>query len=93
VKYYGLLGAMLVTRSTYREVGGRNGPTIAPLELVAGLAKRATPTLAKNIAHGYARHDIRTHCEVLQEAHCTPPPRATAERLAKALAVTSRVRA
>jgi hypothetical protein len=86
VKYYGLSGCMLVTRSTYREVGVRNGPTIVPLELVAGLAERATPALAKNIAHGYARHDIRTHCDVLREAYCSPPPRATAERIAKALA-------
>lgn len=86
VKYYGLSGSMLVTRSTYREVGVRNGPTIVPLDLVAGLAERATPALAKNIAHGYARHDIRTHCDVLREAHCSPPPRASAERIAKALA-------
>jgi hypothetical protein len=86
VKYYGLSGPMLVARSTYREVGVRNGPTIVPLELVAGLAEHATPALAKNIAHGYARHDIRTHCEVLREAYCCPPPRATAERIAKALA-------
>lgn len=86
VKYYSLSGCMLVTRSTYREVGVRNGPTIVPLDLLAGLAERTTPALARNIAHGYARHDMRTHCDVLLEAHCSPPPRATAERIGKALA-------
>lgn len=86
VKYYSLAGPLVIVRDTYREVGVRNGPTIVPLDLVAGLAERATPALAKNIAHGYARHDIRTHCEVLREAHCWPPPRATTERIAKALA-------
>jgi hypothetical protein len=77
---------LVIARDTYREVGVRNRPTIVPLDLVAGLAERATPGMAKNIAHGYARHDIRTHCEVLREAHRCPPPRATAERIAKALA-------
>jgi hypothetical protein len=86
VKYYGLSGCMLVTRSTYREVGVRNGPTILPLDLVAGLAERTTPAMARNIAHGYAPHDIRTHCGALREAHCSPAPRATAERIGKGLA-------
>lgn len=86
VQYYSLAGPLVIVRDTYREVGVRNGPTIVPLDLAAGLAERATPALARNIAHGYARHDIRTHCEVLREAHCCPPPRATAERMARALA-------
>jgi len=86
VQYYSLAGALLVVRDTYREVGVRNGPTIVPLDLIAGLAERATPAMARNLAHGYARHDMRTHCDVLREAHRCPPPRATAERLAKALA-------
>jgi hypothetical protein len=86
VQYYSLAGPLVIVRDTYREVGVRNGPTIVPLELAAGLAEKATPAMAKNIAHGYARHDMRTHCEVLLEAHRCPPPRATAERIAKALA-------
>ena len=77
---------MEIVRSVYREEGVRNGPTIVPLDLVAGIAERATPALAKNIAHGYARHDMRTHGEVLREAYCVPPPRATLERIAKGLA-------
>jgi hypothetical protein len=88
-QYYSLAGPLLVARDTYREVGVRNGPTIVPLELIAGLAERASPALARNIAHGYARHDIRTHGEVLREAHRPPPPRATMERIAKKLAQTA----
>ena len=86
VQYYTLAGPVMVVRDTYREVGVRNGPTIVPLELMVGIAERATPALARNVVHGYARHDMRTHGEVLLEAHCSPPPRATLERMAKKLA-------
>lgn len=86
VQYHTLAGPVQIVRDTYRERGVRNGPTIVPLELIAGIAERATPALAKNVVHGYARHDMRTHGEVLLEAHCSPPPRATLERMAKALA-------
>lgn len=86
VQYYTLAGPVTVLRDTYREVGVRNGPTVVPLELLAGLAERATPALARNVAHGYALHDMRTHGELLRKAHCVPPARATLERMAKALA-------
>src|SRR5690606_3651274 len=46
----------------------------------------ATPALAKNLVHGYAQHDLRTHVESLMKAERVPPPRATAERIAKAIA-------
>jgi hypothetical protein len=85
VQYYSLTGTMTITRDTYREVGVRNGPTIVPLELAAGLAEGATPALASNLAHGYAQHDMRSHCDLLVQAHRCPPPRATAERIAKAI--------
>lgn len=86
VQYYSLAGTLSVTRSTYRQIGVRNGPTLVPMEVAAGLVHRATPALANNLAHGYAEHDIRTHCELLGMAHCVAPPRATAERIAKAIA-------
>jgi hypothetical protein len=73
--YCGLSDPRDVSRFTYREVGVRNGRTIVPLDLIAGLAERATPALARNIVHGYARHDMRTHCAVMREAHCMPPSR------------------
>jgi hypothetical protein len=45
-EYHSLGGAMFVDRDTYRQVGVHNGPTIAPLELVAGLAEHATPIIS-----------------------------------------------
>jgi hypothetical protein len=84
-QYYSLTGTMTITRDTYREIGVRNGPTIVPLELAAGLAEGATPALASNLTHGYAQHDMRAHCDLLEHAHRSPPPRATAERIGKAI--------
>jgi hypothetical protein len=67
-------------------VGVHNGPTVVPLELLAGLAEGATPALAYNVLHGYGQRDMRQHAESLTAAHRVPPPRATLERLAKRLA-------
>lgn len=84
--YSSLNGPLDVPRSTYREVGVRNGPTIVPLDLVAGLVEGATPAMAYNVANGYARRDMRQHGEALELAHRVPPPRATLERMAKRIA-------
>lgn len=88
VRYPSLCGPLEVSRYTYRLVGVRNGPTIVPMELDAGLIEGATPALARNLAHGYGEHHMRAHLELLEKAHRIPPPRATLERLAKRLAAT-----
>lgn len=88
-KYFSLNGKLNIPRDSYRQVGVHNGPTVVPLELVAGLIEGATPALAFNVAHGYAQHDMRLHGKSLQAAHRTPPPRATLERLAKRLATAA----
>src|SRR5690606_14727973 len=75
-----------VVRDTFRLAGVHNGPTIVPLELAASLVERATPELGRNVAHAYGEHDMRTHVELLDAAHRTPPPRATLERIATAIA-------
>ena len=82
-RYHSLCGPLEVGRFTYRQMGVRNGPTIVPLELEAGLVEGATPALAYNVAHGYGQHDMRLHGEMLLMAHRQPPSRATLERLAK----------
>jgi hypothetical protein len=87
--YHSLNGGLQVRRDTYRAEGVRNGPTIVPLDLIAGLVEGATPALAYNVAHGYGQHDMRLHGEVLDAAHRSPPPRATLERLAKRLAAAT----
>lgn len=86
VQYYCLGGTIRVRRCTYRRVDIRNGPTVVPLELVAGLAEGATPALAYNVLHGYGQRDMRQHGEALAAAHRVPPARATLERMAKRLA-------
>lgn len=86
VSYPSLCGPLDVSRYTYRLVGVRNGPTIVPMELDAGLIEGATPALARNVAHGYGENHMRAHLALLEKAYRLPPPRATLERLAKRLA-------
>jgi len=88
VAYHSLCGDLRVRRSTYRRVGERNGPTIVPLDLAAGLIERATPALARNVAQGFAKHDMRSHGEDLRAAARVPPSRTTLETLAKRIATT-----
>lgn len=82
VVYHSLCGGLEVTRSSYRQMGVHNGPTVVPLELSAGLAERTTPALAFNLAHAYAQHDMRLHHDELRMAHRVPPSRSTLERVA-----------
>jgi hypothetical protein len=83
--YWSLVGPAEIRRSTYRKVGVRNGATVVPLELIAGVIEGATPALSYDVAQGYAEHDMRTHGRQLESAYRVPPPRATLERLAKRL--------
>ena len=55
VRYFTLCGAVDIERWTYREMGVRNGPTLVPLDLDAGLVERTTPALGFRIALGYAK--------------------------------------
>ena len=55
VRYFTLCGALDIERWTYREIGARNGPTIVPMELEAGLVERTTPALGFRIALGYGK--------------------------------------
>ena len=87
VTYHSLNGPLVVTRATYRETGVHNGATVVPLELEAGLIEHATPALAKAVALGYAKHELRSVAEDLAAAHRSPPSRATLERIAVRLAV------
>jgi hypothetical protein len=87
--YHSLSGALVAPRDTYRRKGVRNGPTIVPMELCAGIVEGATPALGYNVAHGYAQHDMRQHGNALLAAHRVPPPRATLERLAKRIATAA----
>lgn len=49
--YSGLRGELRIQRTLYREMGVKNGPTISPMELRAGIVEgRFTPAAAKAVA-------------------------------------------
>ena len=83
--YHSLSGGLAVRRFTYREAGVRNGPTLVPLELVAGLVEGATPALGYSVTLGYAQGELRAYAEAMEAAHRRLPSRSTLERLAKAI--------
>ena len=83
--YHSLCGPLEVRRPTYRKTGERNGPTVAPLELAAGLIDGATPALAYRVALGYAQGPGRQAEEQMHADHRRPPSRSTLERLGKAI--------
>ena len=84
-RYFTLCGSLDIERWTYREIGGRNGPTIVPMELEAGLLERTTPALGYRITLGYAKDHMRSCEEDMKADHRNPPSRSTLERVAKAL--------
>jgi hypothetical protein len=85
VAYHSLCGTVEVSRWLYRKQGVRNGPTVVPLELAAGLMERATPALAYRIALGDAQCPGRQWEQQLVACHRRPPSRSTLERIAKNL--------
>jgi hypothetical protein len=85
MSYHSLCGPLDVRRATYREVGVRNGPTIVPVELAAGLIEGATPALASRVALGVAQGPGRHAEEQMHADHRRPPSRSTLERVGKAL--------
>lgn len=90
VTYHSLNGPLTVRRFTYREVGVRNGPTVIPLELSAGLVERATPALGYSVTLGYAQGELRSYAESMEAAHRCLPSRSTLERMAKAIGSEAR---
>ncbi len=85
VRYYTLCGALDIERWTYRAMGVRNGQTLVPLDLEAGLVERTTPALGFRIALGYAKDHMRSCAEDMTADHRCPPSRSTLERVAKAI--------
>src|SRR5262245_51016162 len=83
VAYHSLCGDVVITRDSYRQKDIRNGPTIIPLDLEAGLIDAATPALAFSVADGIAELPSRTYEGLLRAAGRHPPSRSTVERLSK----------
>jgi len=79
--YHSLCGPLKVRRATYRLVGERNGPTVVPLELEAGLVEHATRALSYSIILDYANGTSREYIESMSAAHRQVPSRSTVERI------------
>jgi hypothetical protein len=81
--YHSLCGPLNVKRPSFRRVGERNGPSVIPLELAAGLVERATPLLAERIAMGRADGPSRDVVRQLEASGRVPPSRTTIEGIGK----------
>jgi hypothetical protein len=88
--YHSLCGPLEVRRSSYRKSDERNGPTVIPLELAAGLVEGATPALSYSVALGYGHGELRGYAEGMLAAHRLLPSRSTLERLAKRIGTEAR---
>lgn len=84
-RYHSLFGPVDVRRATYRPVRDRSAVSVVPLELACGLAFGSTPRLAFAIAQGHAEVPLRVLERQLGAAHRWAPPRATLDRMARAL--------
>lgn len=83
--YHSLVGPLSVRRPTFRKVGVRNGPTVVPLELAAGLVERATPALAGRVAMAKADGSSRDLHRHLLASYRVPPSRSTLEVMGNAI--------
>lgn len=89
-EYASLCGLLHVSRATYRQVGVRNGPTVVPLELNAGLVEGATPAMGYRVALGYAKGHSRGLEEDLRASHRRPPSRTKLERMSKRIGAAAK---
>ena len=84
-EYDSLVGKLKVRRPSFRKVGERNGETVIPLELSAGLMARVTPALAQRVAMGKADGTSRDlHRQIVSSCRI-PPSRSKLERVGNAL--------
>lgn len=90
VLYHSLNGSLPVMRATYRRVGKRNGPTVVPLELEAGLVERGTPALGYSISLNLGKETSRDYVETMDGAHRRVPSRSTVERICKAVGTAAK---
>jgi hypothetical protein len=80
--YTGLRGNVRVQRGLYRQEGVRNGPTVVPLELLAGLVEgRYTPAAARLAAALAAEMPSRSADVVCRSAGVLPHSRVSQQRV------------
>lgn len=86
VAYHSLFGEVTVARWSYRRQGVKNGETVVPLELRAGIQARSTPALCRFILGTYGDDGSRRMSKWLEYSGRNGPPRATLHRTAEELA-------
>lgn len=85
-RYMGLDGEVEVERDLYREVGVRNGPTVAPLELRAGIVEGyLTPTAARATAKLAQSATSRESYQICRELKTLPLSRSSFQTYGVAL--------
>ena len=84
--YRGRWGAHHVEEPLYRLQGVRNGPTIKPVELRAGIVERMTPDLARIVGQLSSEHTSRQLVSTLSAVGLVPPSRAPLEKQVKRMA-------
>ena len=84
--YFGLHGPVVIDRHLYREVGVRNGATVVPLELRAGIVEgRWTPRAAEAVAHLAQALPSRDAAEIAATLGVLPYSRSSLHRCAEAV--------
>jgi len=79
--YFGLRGATTIERSLYREVGVRNGPTVVPVELRAGIVDGLwTPLAAAAAAHLLQDEPSRDAVKTCEALRVMPYSRSSLDR-------------
>jgi hypothetical protein len=84
--YRGRWGPHVVEEALYREVGVRNGPTIKPIELRAGLVEHMTPDMARMVGELSASSSSRQLEHTLRATGYASPSRSFLEKRVGAMA-------
>jgi hypothetical protein len=74
--YFSRWGNHHIKEPLYRKVGVRNGPTIKPIELCAGIIKHMTPDMARIVGELTAHTGSRDVSIMLRVTGLAPPSRA-----------------
>ena len=88
MEIHGRFGTHRLEESLYREVGIRNGPTIKPLEVRAGIVEHMTPDFARIVGDLGSTSSSRAVVTTLRSVGLVPPGRAFLEKRLTGMANT-----
>lgn len=84
--YYSRWGSHPIEEALYREVGVRNGPTIKPIEMRAGIIEHMTPDMARVVGELGAERSSRSVERTLRVTGLVAPSRAFLAKRTTAMA-------